>query len=643
MGRRLPVGAEPIDGGVHFRVWAPGKERVDLVIEGGESVRLEPERSPGYWSTIVRGAGHGTRYRLRIDGDEALFPDPASRSQPDGPHGASEVIDPTRFAWSDEMWRGRALEEAVIYELHVGTFTREGTWRSASQRLAELAEMGITVIEMMPIADFPGRFGWGYDGVALFAPYHGYGAPDDLRRFVDSAHSVGLSVILDVVYNHFGPDGNYLRAIAPSAFTDRYETDWGEPLDYDGPDAGPVRELVLANVRHWIDEYHFDGLRIDATQNIYDFGEGEHIIAAVARVAREAAGARTTIVVGENEPQDVQAITAPERGGHGLDALWNDDFHHSITVALTGRCEAYYLDYCGSPQELVSAAKYGFLYQGQRYHWQSQRRGTPALDVGPRRLVAYLEDHDQVANSCDGRRLHQLTSPSRHRAATALLLLGPATPMLFQGEEFLSSAPFLYFADHHEGLAPLVRVGRAEFMGQFPSVALPEVKARLHDPADPSAFERSKLDHAERDQPQNAAHLAMTRALLSMRRDDPVLGGAARRAIDGAVVGERAFVLRYFGRGDHDDRLLVVNLGRCQHLRSVAEPLFAPPLGMRWRNAFASEDPAWGGRGCVPVEQDDGLHLTAECTVVLVPEPDETRRFRAPPEKKRAPQTGEDR
>jgi maltooligosyltrehalose trehalohydrolase len=308
----------------------------------------------------------GMRYSLRLDQGEAALPDPASRFQPEGPHGPSEIVDPGDFAWTDGAWRGRTREQLVIYEMHVGTFTPDGSWEAASRELRALAELGITCLEIMPVAEFPGRFGWGYDGVNLFAPTRLYGRPIDFRRFVDRAHAHGIAVILDVVYNHFGPDGNYLKLFSAAYFTDRYDNEWGEAINFDGPESGPSREFFVANAGYWIDEHHLDGLRLDATQAIFDRSE-DHIIAAVARQVRSAGRGRTTFVVAENEPQHAKLARPAERGGYGLDALWNDDFHHSAMVALTGRHEAYYSDYRGRPHEFVAAAKHGFLYQGQRY------------------------------------------------------------------------------------------------------------------------------------------------------------------------------------------------------------------------------------------------------------------------------------
>jgi maltooligosyltrehalose trehalohydrolase len=626
--RRLPVGAEPFGGqGVHVRVWAPRRRRVEVVFEpqdGGRASRsetprsatLEPEEA-GYFSALVDGVRAGARYRFRLDDDPTLYPDPASRFQPEGPHGPSCVVDPGAFAWTDAAWRGPRLAGQVAYEMHIGTFTREGTWAAATRELPELAALGVTLLEVMPVAEFPGRFGWGYDGVDLFAPTRLYGAPDDFRRFVDRAHALGLGVILDVVYNHFGPDGNYLKQFAHEYFTDRYANEWGEAVNYDGPGSGPVREFVVGNAGYWIDEFHLDGLRLDATQTIHDNGPGEHLLAAVSARVRAAAGGRATLLVAENEPQHARLVRPRERGGYGLDALWNDDFHHSATVAATGRCEAYYRDTLGSPQELIAAVKWGYLYQGQRYLWQGKRRGAPALDVPPAAFVLFLENHDQVANSARGRRLHQLTSPGRHRALTALLLLAPGTPMLFQGQEFAASSPFLYFADHEPALAALVTKGRGDFLAQFPSIARPEVRARLATPSDPATFERSKLDLTERA--RHAAAYALHRDLLALRRDDPVFRAQRPRGLDGAVLGPEAFVLRYFDP-EHGDRLLIVNLGRDLDLRPAPEPLLAPPEGARWAVRWSSEDPTYDGDGAPHPESAEGdWYVPGHAAVVLVP------------------------
>jgi maltooligosyltrehalose trehalohydrolase len=523
------------------------------------------------------------------------------------------VIDASRYDWGDAGWRGISIEGQVIYELHIGTFTRAGTYRGAMERLPDLVDVGVTVIEVMPLADFPGQFGWGYDGVNLFAPTRLYGTPDDFRAFVDAAHALEIGVILDVVYNHFGPDGNFLREFSPR-YLGAMATEWGDAPNFDGPDNAPVRELVLTNARYWIEEFHLDGLRLDATQQIWDKSQ-PHIIAEISDTVRAAGGERRTIVVAENEPQHAKLVQPRDRGGYGVDALWNDDFHHAAVVAATGRNEAYYSGYRGVAQEFISAAKYGFLFQGQWFRWQKVRRGTPALDLAPTQFITFTQNHDQIANSGGGRRLHQETSPGRFRALTALLLLLPQTPMLFQGQEFCASSPFFYFADHKPELAAKVREGRTTFISQFPSVAANDVEARAVDPTDPIVFLRSKLDWSERR--ENTQAVALHRDLLALRRDDPVLRAQRPRGVDGAVLTDAAFVIRFFG-DDGDDRLLLVNLGRRLHFDPAAEPLLAPPLDRAWRTAFSTESPAYGGWGTPAFEtDDDGWWIPAESAALL--------------------------
>ncbi|MBX6362295.1 MAG: malto-oligosyltrehalose trehalohydrolase [Gemmatimonadetes bacterium] len=616
--RRLAVGAEVrAGGGVEFRVWAPGRRRVSVVLEGapaGVEVPMNAEPA-GYFSGAVGQARPLTLYRFRLDDDARLYPDPASRFQPEGPHGPSQVVDPDAYAWRDAQWRGPAPEGQVIYEMHIGTFTPEGTWAAAARLLPELADLGVSMLEVMPVADFPGRFGWGYDGVNLFAPTRLYGAPDDFRRFVDEAHLLGLAVILDVVYNHLGPDGNYLGAYSPAYFTDRYANEWGAAINFDGEDAGPVREFFVANAGYWIDEYHLDGLRLDATQQIFD-SSPTHILVEIGRRVREAARGRRTYVVNENEPQDARLVRPLEAGGYGLDAVWNDDFHHSARVAATGQRGAYFRDYTGTAQELLSAVKRGFLYQGQRYAWQRKRRGSPTRGLPPAAFVNFLQNHDQVANTPGGRRLHRLTDPGRFRALTALLLLAPQTPMLFQGQEYAASTPFLYFADHVPELAVKVRAGRVEFLRQFPGLRAPGAERLIPDPDAATTFEACKLDPAERR--AHAEITALHRDLVRLRQQDRTI--AAAGPVDGAVLGRRALALRWFGP-DEDDRLLLVNLGADIVRGSIAEPLLAPPAGTRWEPMWASEDPRYGGAGAPPPERETGWWIGAHAAVLLRPRP----------------------
>lgn len=615
-----------MNGGVSFRVWAPRAQTVSIVLAepsgdaASESFVLESDRE-GYHEGIVPVARPESLYWV-VPGEGQKLADPASRFQPTGPHGPSEVIDPSSFPWTDQQWPGITERAPVVYEMHVGTFTAGGTFESALPELPALAELGVSIIELMPVAEFPGRFGWGYDGVLAFAPTGLYGRPDDVRRFVDAAHALGIGVILDVVYNHFGPDGCMLGQFSSSYFTEK-TTEWGRAINFDGPGSSGVREYVVTNARYWIEEFHLDGLRLDATQSIEDSSR-PHIIAEITAAVRAAAAPRRAWVVGENEPQDATLVRLPDRGGYGLDALWNDDFHHTAMVALTGRREAYYTDYLGSPQELVSAAKHGFLYQGQWYRWQHHPRGTGARDLPASAFVAFLQNHDQVANSQAGRRVHELSTPARVRALTALLLLGPWAPMLFQGQEFRSSAPFLFFADHQGDLGRAVREGRRQFLAQFPSLAAPAVMDTVPDPNDPASFARSVLNHAERE--THAETWRLHRELIGLRRRDPAFSHGERFMVDGTVLTPHAFALRFSDRDPdspdpHADRLLVVNLGIDTLLDVLPDPLLSPYPARRWRTIWSSEDPCYGGAGAPELVQADGWRLPPECALVLAPDP----------------------
>ena len=620
--RRYPIGAELIGPSqTDFRVWAPKAQQINLVLEESAPKNakrtfhsLEAEEG-GYFSGVAN-ADAGALYRFRVNGSDNLYPDPASRFQPDGPHGSSCVVDPTTFQWTDSQWRGVEIKSQIIYEMHIGTFTEKGTWRAAEEQLAELARIGITVIEMMPVADFPGKFGWGYDGVNLFAPTHLYGTPDDLRAFVNHAHSLRLAVILDVVYNHFGPDGNYLGIFSDDYLVRQKENEWGDAINFDGPNSGPVREFFITNGRYWIEEFHFDGFRFDALHAIRD-RSNDYIIESVGRPARKAAGARSIILIAENDLQETKMVRPRSDGGDDLDGMWNDDFHHSAVVALTGRNEAYYADYLGAPQEFISAAKFGFLYQGQALSWRKALRGTPTFGIAPEVFVCFIENHDQIANTGPGQRLRFQTSPGRYRAMTALLLLGPWTPLMFQGQEFGAPSPFMFFADVGDAsVRDATRRGRAEWLAPFLSVTKEEAWKSLPPPDDPHVFARCKLDFKEREKNQAIYDLHVD--LLKLRREDSRFREQVAGEVDGAVLGPASFVLRYFYK-ENDDRLLIVNFGKSQLLEPVTEPLLASPLDCSWETLWTSESPRYGGEGSTAVASRERWVLPAESAVALRP------------------------
>lgn len=611
-GRRYRVGAE-LHGGDHVavRLWAPDQARVEVVMDG-HATPLQRE-DDGHFSAVVPGHA-GSRYGFRVPGHDRVLPDPASRCLPDGPDGLSAVVDLDAYPWHDATWPGVSLDGPVLYELHVGTFTAAGTWRAAAERLPALRELGITTIQMMPVAEFAGRFGWGYDGVQWFAPYHHYGAPADLQHFVDTAHGLGLAVILDVVYNHLGPAGNYLGVFDHRWQSTRHANEWGEALNFDGEGAEAMRALVLDNVRYWIEAFHMDGLRLDAAQQLCD-DSPDHIVAAVTRTARAAAHPKPVLLVAEDERQQARSMRRPEDGGYGLDGIFNEDFHHSCRVALTGSREAYLSDYRGTSREWLAAAQHGFLFQGQYYPWQQQARGAPALDRPPRQFVCFLENHDQVANGAAGRRLTDLTSEAWWRAMSALLLLGPWTPLLFQGQEDGTATPFRYFADHAPDLQQAVMSGRRAFLDQFARFTAMHPPSMPDEPLGADVFASCRPAH---DHPRADRCRRLYADLLALRRSDPVLA-AARERVAGTTLGERALLLRYGGHDADDARLLVVNLEPDRDFAAEPEPLVAPPAAGPWQVAWCSEDPRYGGNGHVPTAPPSRLIATGHAATLFSP------------------------
>ncbi|NWF74291.1 MAG: malto-oligosyltrehalose trehalohydrolase [Nitrospirae bacterium] len=604
---RMTLGAQVEADGVRFCVWAPERARIDVVVDDvGESVSLDKDEG-GYFSGLMTTAKAGMTYRYRLDNGD-VFPDPCSRFQPAGPHGPSLIVDPDAYRWRTLNWQGVRMPGQIIYELHVGAFTQVGTLDAAIEELDELKETGITLIELMPVAECSGRWNWGYDGVSLFAPARAYGDHEALKRFVDEAHARGIGVILDVVYNHFGPDGNYLPQFSSLYLTDRHANEWGQAINFDGPGAQGVREFFIQNACYWISECRLDGLRLDALHAIHDDGP-LHIVAELSQHAQTAAGDRAVVLIAECESQLIRTIQPVERGGWGLDGVWSDDFHHICHVAVTGHSEAYYSDYRGTVQELLSVIKRGFVYQGQRNDWRGKPRGTVVKDEPAAGFVFYLQNHDQVGNHLRGDRIDILADPARLRALTALFLLAPETPMLFMGQEFGASSPFLFFADHGAELAPKVYDGRKKFLSEFPSYATKEAQDAVPDPSDLASFERSKLDLSERT--SHAEIYRFHRDLLRLRRTDPVLGRQDRRSIDGAVLGPQALALRWFTESD-DDRLLIVNLGPDLTFVPAPEPLLAPVSEGRWNLLWSSDDPRYGGPGVRDPLSDMGWHISGE-------------------------------
>lgn len=560
---RMPFGSQLEAGGVRFRLWAPSARQVSLCLDGIELPMAAA--GEGWFALGVASAQPGSRYRFRIDGDLRV-PDPASRCNPDDVHGPSQVVNAEAFAWNDGDWYGRPWEQAVIYELHVGSFTPEGTFAAVIGRLDYLVELGVTAIELMPVADFPGRHNWGYDGVLPFAPDSRYGRPEDLKRLVQAAHACGLMVLLDVVYNHFGPEGNYLHTYAAAFFNAQRQTPWGPAINFDGAGSGPVRDFFIHNALYWLEEYHLDGLRLDAVHAIADASTPD-IVEAIAQAVRQGPGRQRQIhLILENDRNQARYLGRDANGAPlGATAQWNDDFHHALHVLLTGETDGYYADYAASPvSQLGRCLAEGFAFQGEvsayRHH---ARRGEPSRHLPPAAFVSFLQTHDQIGNRAFGERLGQLAEPAALAAATAILLLAPAPPLLFMGEEFAAAQPFLYFCDFGPELAAAVNAGRRrEFAGFKRFAAASGAMAELPDANAPSTFAACKLDWASLEMPPHARWLAFYRTLLALRRQHimPRLRGMSSAQATCQQFGERALsVVWQLGEGSR--LALLANLG----------------------------------------------------------------------------------
>jgi maltooligosyltrehalose trehalohydrolase len=571
---QLDIGATPTPDGVRFRLWAPSATRVDVMIEAPAAVHRLTGEPDGYHSALVPGLAAGARYRYRLDGD-ATYPDPASRSQPEGVHGHSEVVDPDAFTWTDAGWAGLDPAGLVIYELHVGTFTGAGTFDAAVERLDHLARLGVTAIELMPVAEFSGTRNWGYDGVGLFAPESAYGGPEGLRRLVDAAHRRGLGVILDVVYNHLGPEGNYLPAVTGGRFfTDRHHTPWGDAINYDGPDSGPVRSFVLANALYWAREYHVDGLRLDATHAIVD-DSPVHLLEEIA--ARLHALEPRRVVIAEDDRRDARLVRPRGHGGYGLDAAWADDLHHQLRRLTAGDHEGYFARFGGTVPEVVDTLRRGWSYDD----------GARALP--PSAFVHCIQNHDQVGNRALGERLNHQVAPPVYRALSALLMLSPYTPLLWMGQEWAASTPFQYFTDHPESLGRLVTEGRRREFRRFSAFSDPAARERIPDPQAEETFVRSKLRWEETGRMPHRGMLALYRELLALRRSEPALRRPDRDGMTVTAAGARGLTLRREAPGGAAI-LLVVNLGGALEL-----PLDDRP----WSPLLATEDARFGGEDTV--------------------------------------------
>jgi malto-oligosyltrehalose trehalohydrolase len=553
---RMPFGAEACDEGTRFRLWAPDAGRVALRLVGPGALRVVAlaRAADGWFEETVAGVGAGMRYRFAIDG-ATLVPDPASRFQPEGPHGPSEVVDPALHAWSDGDWQGLAWEEVVLYELHVGAFTRGGRYSDLRGALDELVSLGVTALELMPLAECPGARNWGYDGTHPFAPESAYGRPEDLKRLIEAAHARGLAVFLDVVYNHFGPEGNLLATFASPFFTQRHHTPWGAAIDFEGPHSRMVRDFFIHNALYWLEEYGLDGLRLDAVHAIHDASRPDLLEELATTVRRRFEGGRRVHLVLENDDNAAHRLAREADGRpRSYTAQWNDDWHHAMHVLLAGETGGYYGDYADDPVgRLGRALAEGFVYQGEASaHRGGALRGEPSAALPPVAFVNFLQNHDQIGNRAFGERLAALAPEAALRAAAALLLLAPGVPMLFMGEEWGAPEPFPFFCDFGPELSEAVREGRRREFEAFPAFRDPAARERIPDPGAAATFEAALLDRSRAAEPPHAALRSLHAALIATRRREivPLLRAAPGGGARFERLGERALRVVWTLGGD---------------------------------------------------------------------------------------------
>ena len=605
-GNAMRLGANRLaDGRWELLVWAPKARSVSLhLLHSGELLTMA-SLSRGYFRRTVENLEPGTRYFFQLD-DARKLPDPASRFQPEGVHGPSEVVDLNQFQWTDQNWQGRTLERSIFYEIHVGTYTAQGTFDALIPHIPELVELGITTVELMPVAQFPGARNWGYDGVYPFAPQNSYGGPEPLQRFVNAAHEHGLSVALDVVYNHLGPEGNYLNAYGPY-FTDRYRTPWGQALNFDGAGSDEVRRFFIENALYWLENYHFDALRLDAVHGIFDFS-ARHFLTEI----KNAVGAlskrlgRMIHCIAESDLNDSRLLLNHEQGGYDLDAQWSDDFHHSVHRLLTGEERGYYADF-GGIGPLAATLRDGWYYKGQYSHYRQRHHGNSPRGIAASQVVVCNQNHDQVGNRAAGERLSSLVNFESLKLAAGITLLSPFVPLLFMGEEYGETAPFQYFTSHGDPeLVEAVRRGRREEFAAFGW----EAEKAVPDPQDESTFLRSKPDHSRKSEEPHRTLLRLYQNLIRTRREYD-LGDPAPRSV--REIGDSALlVLR---QAERSQQLMIFNFGKSPM------PLNLPDIPGTWRMVMNSADASWNSPGYDLPDQitlnTDGLELRPYSFMVM--------------------------
>ena len=613
------LGAFPTPGGTCFRLWAPNARSMELILyaeNGAETAHPMQAQADGYFSCTQSKIEPGERYRYRIDGG-AAYPDPASRFQPEGVHGPSEVVAPARFAWTDAHWQGLPLENLILYELHVGTFHPQGDFSGVRKQLEWIKNLGVTAIELMPVADFPGSRNWGYDGVDLFAPARCYGDPDDLRQLVDAAHTLDLGVFLDVVYNHFGPDGAYWSAFSSSYFTSRHKSLWGDAINFDGKASRPVRDFFIENALHWVHEYHIDGLRLDATHTIIDDSPTHFLKELTQRVHACQRNSHPALIIAEDDDNDHRIIRPVEQGGFGLDAVWADDFHHQVRRLIAGDDDGYFRDFSGTPEELVETMRQGWFYTGQHSVHRNRKRGTPTEAIAPMHFVHCIQNHDQVGNRAHGDRLHFKTDLAVYRALSAWFLLSPATPLLFMGQEWAATTPFCFFTDHPEELGKKVTQGRSREFMQFKAFQDVKERRRIPDPQAFETFSKSRLDWQEPENEPHAGIVRLHRALLALRKNESAF--APESALNWDVHQDTLLLKRT--ANDTSAWLIAACFKSPQTLTLPQNPSIQPPDGKQWQLALHSEEDRFASTPHPPGWQWKNQNLTLDyfspCTLVF--------------------------
>lgn len=609
----LDMGAFVTSHAIRFRVWVQQAQRVEVELVAPEERLVPMQRDhQGVWTAELPGHGAGMQYKYRLNG-EASLPDPYSRSQPGGVHGASEVVDPTAYTWSDQAWQGIDMPGLVIYECHIGTATTAGTCDALIDHLERLQRLGVGAIELMPVAAFPGRRNWGYDGVYPFAVSANYGGPAGLKRLVDAAHQCGLGVILDVVYNHLGPEGNYFRQFSPSYFSARHRTPWGEAMNYDGPHNHRVRQLAIDNACYWLHEYHIDGLRLDATSKMFDDSQ-PHILQELTQTVRKSLpSGRSVVLIAETSENDVRYLVPAEEGGYGFDAVWADDLYWSLRRYMTGDHEGRYQDHQGTLDEVAQTMNHGFLYEGQWSSYLRSKRGTPARQQPAWKFQYCLQHHDHVGNRAFGDRLHHQIGLDLYRVASALVLLLPYTPLLFMGQEFAASTPFLFFTDHSAELGRRVARGRRREFAVYAAFANPAVAARIPDPQADETFQRSCLPVDELTRSPGVEMQTLYQALLQLRRTDPVLGPQHRHIMQAQAVSPDCLAVVW--QEAQALRLLLANFGGATSLH-LADLVQRKSIS-GWQVILETSERRFGGSGASSLVRDDRLHLAAHTAALI--------------------------